>query len=141
MKKIMFSFAIAGICVAGSSLVSAQTVSPVATTSAAEAAIPEPPQFASAEANKGIGEFVTLIREYAPAIKSNDMEALQAFGPKMQEWQQSANSWLTTLGEEDQGKLQSYMMEVGKAIQPSVPAVAPVEGSAPARPARSEGPR
>ncbi len=129
MKKIMLGFAIAGFCVVAAPAVQAQTATPA--VAAQEIAIPQPPKFASEEVNKGIAEFVVLIKEFAPSIKANDMQALQAFAPKMQEWEKGASTWAATLSGEDQKKFQDYMMEVGRAIQPSSPAVAPAPTGAP----------
>lgn len=112
------SCAVMGVLLSASTALHAQSAQQAPQANAAQI-IPDAPKLSSEDANKGVGDFVKLIREYYADIKSNNTEKLMTeFMPKMQEWQQGAASWATSLSEEDQTTLQTYMMKVGELMQP-----------------------
>jgi len=117
MKKVMLGMAIMGLCSFGAYTATAQAQTASQTQEAI--VIPDPPKFASENVNKGVGELVSLIKTYAPAIKANDTAKLMEFGAKMQTWQQGAASWGTELTPDEQTKFQEYMQQVGNALQPA----------------------
>ncbi len=127
MKKMMFALMAAGALSFTGSLGYAQQDAQVL-SAPQEANIPAPPQFSSEEANKGLGEFVTLVREYAPAIQAQNAEKIQEFGAKINSWQQGVTEWVSKLSPEEQSEFQGYMQKLSMALQPTPsPAMSPVE--------------
>src|SRR5690606_3786362 len=121
MKKMMLSLMATGILALGASSVQAQEVVPPQQEAELqenrEVMMPEQPKFANEEANKGLSEFTNLVKEYGPAVKANDVAKSQEFSSKVNEWQQGAVAWISSLSAEEQTKLQEYMQKVGETLK------------------------
>lgn len=115
MKKLILGMATCVVLLSPSAIVCAQSTA--TTTTQEKIDLPEPPKFASEDANKEVTELVSLLKEYAPAIRANDTVKLMEFGTKMQTWQQTATG-LSQLSPEEQGKFQTYMQSVGTILNP-----------------------
>jgi hypothetical protein len=117
MKKVILGIAALGLSAAFVPSVHAQdAVKEVQQDESIK--IPTPPKFASEDVNKGVGELVSLIKEYAPAIETQDSAKMMEFGAKVQAWQQNAASWAVHLTPEEQEKFQGYMKEIGAVLAP-----------------------
>lgn len=122
MKKMMLSLMAVGMLAFTANTAQAQEVVPPQQDATLqenkEVALPEQPKFANEDANKGLTQFTDLVKEYGPAVKASDATKSQEFGTKVNEWQQGAVAWISTLSAEEQTKLQAYMQQVGETLRP-----------------------
>lgn len=138
MKKLILGIGLLGVLsVAGESAFAQNEKAEAAPQQVAADEFPAPPKFESEKANEGLAEFAALIKEYAPAIRTNDMTRMQEFGTKMQSWQQNVPGWAAELSQEEQAEMQQYMQKLAQTLQP---AVAPVDPGAPSAAPETETP-
>lgn len=137
MKKLILGIGLLSIATWGGQSAFAQNEKAVAATQQVSAdEFPTPPKFESEKANEGLAEFAAIIKEYAPAIRTNDMTKMEEFGTKVQSWQQNVASWAAELSQEEQAEMQVYMQQLGQVLQPAPAAVDP--GAPPAPPVTQE---
>src|SRR5690606_34728108 len=119
MKRIFLGLGIVAMSAVVPASANAQDLKKPQSETTQSSEIPDPPKFANEEANKGMQEFVSLARTYAPAFKTMDTAKLQEFAVKVQTWQQGLMTWVNSLTPEEQTSFQQYMEDVSKRLQPA----------------------
>ena len=102
-----------GVCMIATN-VNAQATKPASDTSLN---IPAPPKFSSEDANKGVADFILIMKQYMPALQKGDSTHVKEFESKIQNWSVGATSWAPKLSSDEQAKMGEYFKTVGEELK------------------------